>query len=417
MNFGDLMESPPAKAGFKTDFRHYMVSQYSSQYFVGRQQPQEMPGRNFIEYIVGIISFIKLAGKSRGQGMNKKFGVTSTGLIAPIIREGDNLAKIVTDTVLNAIDTIEDKDIIGITESVVARAQGNYVSVDEIAQNIKKVLGSPDKIFLYNPIYSRNRFAMILKAFSRAAKSQIIISMPPVDEVGNVLKNHPFTGLDYDKYYHEIVEKEGKQCVITQGKITADETTKCVHCGLHILQVENGWFQLTDFCKEKCEYGLLGSNKASEENLKLFPSKNYATELINTIQQNIKSKTGKTVEVMVYGDGCFKDPVGGIWEFADPVVSPAYTKALEGTPNELKLKNLADEKFKNLRGEDLNKAIKEEIARKSSNLKGNMSSQGTTPRRLTDLLGSLMDLTSGSGDKGTPIIYVKRYFQNYATEK
>ena len=349
--------------------------------------------------------------------MNKKYGVTSTGLIAPIIREGDDLSKIVTDTVLNAIDNIEDRDIVGITESVVARAQGNYVTVDEIAADIQKVLGNPEKIYLYCPIYSRNRFAMILKAFARAVKSQIILYMPSVDEVGNVLKNHPFTGLDYDAYYKEIVEKEGKKCLIVQQETVMDEKTKSVDCRLHLTQVNKGWFTLTDFCKEKCQYGLLGSNKASEEKLKLFPGKDYSTRLIDTIQQNIKSKTGKTIEVMVYGDGCFKDPVGGIWEFADPVVSPAYTKGLKGTPNELKLKNLADEKFKNLNGEELNKAIKEEIANKNANLKGNMSSQGTTPRRLTDLLGSLMDLTSGSGDKGTPIIYVKGYFKNYATEK
>lgn len=348
--------------------------------------------------------------------MNKKFGVISTGLIAPIIREGDNLAQIVIDTVLNAIDNIADRDIIGITESVAARAQGNYVSIDEIAANIKKVLGDPDKIFLYNPVYSRNRFAMILKAFARAAKSQIIISMPAIDEVGNVLRHHPFTGINYDEYYREIVEKEGKQCIITQEKLIKEPDTKCVHCGLHLTQVENGWFTLADFCKEKCEYGLLGSNKASEEKLKLFPSKDYSTELINTVQQAIQLKTGKKVEVMVYGDGCFKDPVGGIWEFADPVVSPAYTKGLEGTPNELKLKNLADEKFKDLQGEQLNKAIKETIANKERNLKGRMASQGTTPRRLTHLLGSLMDLTSGSGDKGTPIIYVKGYFQNFSDD-
>ena len=232
-----------------------------------------------------------------------------------------------------------------------------------------------------------------------------------------MLKHHPFTGLNYDEYYKSIVETEGKQCVIVQDKITKEPGTQCVHCGLHLAQVEEGWFTLADFCKEKCEYGLLGSNKASEENLKLFPSKAYSDKLINTIQQAIQFKTGKTVEVMIYGDGCFKDPVGGIWEFADPVVSPAYTNGLEGTPNELKLKNLADERFKDLQGEALSKAIKEAIASKDSNLKGNMASQGTTPRRLTDLLGSLMDLTSGSGDKGTPIIYVKGYFQNFSTEK
>ena len=351
--------------------------------------------------------------------MNKKYGVTSTGLIAPIIREGDPLAQIVTDTVLNAIDDVEDRDIIGITESVVARAQGNYVTIDEIATDIKKLMGNPESIILYSPIYSRNRFAMILKAFARAVKNKIIIYVTDTDEVGNVLRNHPFTGLNYDDYYKSIVEKEGKICEIhTEDLSRTSVNLPIVDCRLHLDENKsNNVFTLKDFCKDKCEWGLLGSNKASEEKLKLFPSKNYSTELITTIQKNIKSKTGKVVEVMVYGDGCFKDPVGGIWEFADPAVSPAYTKGLEGTPNELKLKNLADEKYATLNGEELNQAIKNEISQKSSNLKGNMSSQGTTPRRLTDLLGSLMDLTSGSGDKGTPIIYIKRYFQNYATEK
>ena len=351
--------------------------------------------------------------------MNKKYGVTSTGLIAPIIREGDDVARITIDTVLNAINNIEDKDVIGITESVVARAQGNYVTVDEIANDIKKVMNNPESIILYSPIYSRNRFAMILKAFARAVKNKIIICTTAIDEVGNVLQNHPFTGLNYDEYYNAIVRSEGKNCEICTKEISSlPADIPVVDCRLHLPENNTkGWFSLKDFCKNKCEWGLLGSNKASEEKLKLFPSKDYCTKVINTIQQEIKSKTGKVVEVMVYGDGCFKDPVGGIWEFADPVVSPAYTKGLEGTPNELKLKNLADEKYANLNGEELNQAIKNEISKKNSNLKGNMSAQGTTPRRLTDLLGSLMDLTSGSGDKGTPIIYVKRYFQNYATEK
>lgn len=351
----------------------------------------------------------------------KKFGVQSTGLIAPIIREGDNLSKIVVDTVLNSGIKIEDKDIIGITESVVARAQGNYITIDEVAEDIKKVLGTPRIITLFNPIYSRNRFAMILKAFARAAKEKVIIAMKEVDEVGNDLRNHPFTGLNYDEYYKSIVESEGKKCII----ITEDDNWNdivegevIVDCRLHLSDnFDNDCFTLKDFCKDKCYWGLLGSNKASEEKLKLFPSFDYADTLVNDISDIIFEKTGKLVEVMVYGDGCFKDPVGGIWEFADPEVAVAYTEGLEGTPNELKLKNLADEKYANLNGASLEIAIHNEISRKDNNLKGNMLSQGTTPRRYTDLLGSLMDLTSGSGDKGTPIVYVKGYFNNYATEK
>lgn len=354
--------------------------------------------------------------------MTRKYGVSSTGLIAPIIREGDNLAKIVTDTVLNAIDNIEDGDVIGITESIVARAEGNYVTIDEIVKDIKKVMGDPEYVVLYHPIYSRNRFAMILKAFARAVKKRVIIYMESVDEVGNVLRNHPFTGLNYDEYYKTIIESEGKEYILVT-KMTGDtpEVTtfpqdNIVDCSLHPT-VNWTKYTLMSFCKDKCEYGLLGSNKASEEKLKLFPSKKYSENTVNEIAWNIYRETGKKVGVMVYGDGCFKDPVGGIWEFADPVTSPAYTKGLEGTPNEVKLKNIADEKYANLNGKELENAIKADIQNKDNDLKGNMTSQGTTPRRYVDLLASLMDLTSGSGDKGTPIVYVKRYFENYGTEK
>ena len=351
----------------------------------------------------------------------KKFGVQSIGLIAPIIREGDNLVNIVVDTVLHSGLKIEHNDVIGITESVVARAQGNYVTIDEVAEDIKKKLNNPERVYLLYPIYSRNRFAMILKAFARAVKTSVTIKMPNVDEVGNKLKNHPFTGLNYDEYYKSIVEAEGKQCNIIHenGEIYfCGLSVSVIDCRLHLADnFDNDCFTLKDFCKDKCEYGLLGSNKASEEKLKLFPSKKYAEQLVTNIQEEIFRKTNVAVHVMVYGDGCFKDPVGGIWEFADPVVSPAYTKGLEGTPNEVKLKNLADEKYANLNGASLEIAIHNEISRKDNNLKGNMLSQGTTPRRYTDLLGSLMDLTSGSGDKGTPIIYVKGYFNNFASEK
>lgn len=352
--------------------------------------------------------------------MTRKYGVSSTGLIAPIIREGDNLAEIVTDVVLNAIDNIEDGDVIGITESIVARAEGNYVTIDKVAEDIKKVLCNPRIITLFNPIYSRNRFAMILKAFARATKEKIIINMPEVDEVGNMLRNHPFTGLNYDEYYKSIAESEGKKCVIiTEDNNWYDivEGEAIVDCRLHLADnFDNDCFTLRDFCKDKCEYGLLGSNKASEEKLKLFPSKKYSKELVEQVRRNIIGARCKIVKVMVYGDGCFKDPIGGIWEFADPVTSPAYTHGLEGTPNELKLKNIADEKYANLNGKELEKAIKEDIQNKDNNLKGNMVSQGTTPRRYVDLLASLMDLTSGSGDKGTPIVYVKRYFKNYSED-
>ena len=345
--------------------------------------------------------------------MSKKYGVSSTGLIAPIIRKGDDLCQIVCDTVLNAINNIEDRDIIGITESVVARAQGNYVTVDVVAEDIKKKFNNPKNIHVYKPIYSRNRFAMILKAIARAVKDTVFIVMPNVDEVGNVLKNHPFTGLNYDEYYKSIVEAEGKKCVIEYINNLPNSFDNVLDCQIH---KQNFTMNLARICDDKCEYGLYGSNKSSEEVLKLFPNTAKAKQLVQDIQAYIYGKTGKKVEVMIYGDGCFKDPVGGIWEFADPVVSPAYTDGLEGTPNEIKIKNFADDKYKDLSGEELTNAIKQEIRQKDNNLKGNMASQGTTPRRYTDLLGSLMDLTSGSGDKGTPIIYIKRYFDNLGSE-
>jgi len=280
-----------------------------------------------------------------------------------------------------------------------------------------------DVIFVDRPIYSRNRFAMILKAIARAAGKKVYIYMPGIDEVGNVRNNHPFTKLNYDEYYQSIVENEGKECEIWKSLWNERETLEQANIDDAFVIDARMYFTtsnlphefctLADICKDKCDYGLYGSNKASEEMLKLFPSYDYSHILVDTISNEIFEKTGKKVEVMIYGDGCFKDPVGGIWEFADPVVSPAYTQGLEGTPNELKLKNLADEKYARLNGRELSEAIREQIKRKDSDLKGSMSSQGTTPRRYTDLLGSLMDLTSGSGDKGTPIVYVKGYFKNY----
>ena len=356
--------------------------------------------------------------------MIKKYGVSSTGLIAPIIREGDNLAEIVTDTVLNAIDNIEDGDVIGITESVVARAQGNYVTIDEVAKDIKRQLNNPKEVFLIKPIYSRNRFAMILKAFARAVSETVYIYMPLIDEVGNVLRNHPFTGLNYDEYYKSIIEGEGKKFVLVESDTDSHfdvvrSEVPTVNCTLRPDEIDAEIeFTLAHFCHDKCEWGLLGSNKASEEKLKLFPSKKFSKQVVEKVVSNIYEKTGKKVFVMIYGDGCFKspNPEASIWEFADPVTSPACSEFLLNTPNELKLKNIADEKYANLSGKELEEAIKLDIQNKDNNLKGNMVSQGTTPRRYVDLLASLMDLTSGSGDKGTPIVYVKRYFENFATK-
>ena len=345
--------------------------------------------------------------------MSKKYGVSSTGLVAPIIREGDDLCKIVCDTVFDSIDNIEDGDIIGITESVVARAQGNYVTVDEVAEDIKKKFDNPENIHAYKPIYSRNRFAMILKAIARAVKDTVFIVMPNVDEVGNVLKNHPFTGLNYDEYYKSIVEAEGKKCVIEYINTLPHSFDDVLDCQIHR---QDFTMNLARICEDKCEYGLYGSNKSSEEVLKLFPDTKKAQELVEDIKKEIFERSSCNVEVFVFGDGAYKDPDSGIWELADKIVSPAYTDGLEGTPNEIKIKNFADDKYKNLSGEELSNAIKQEIKMSKRDLKGSMSSQGTTPRRYVNLLGSLADLTTGSGSKGTPIVYIKRYFDSYADE-
>ena len=357
----------------------------------------------------------------------RTIGTASYGLRAPIVKQGDDLIKIIVDTVLNSGLEIKDKDVLGITESIVARCQGNYVTIDEVAEEVRKISDNADVIIIDRPIYSRNRFAMILKAIARGTGKKVVIIMPPVDEVGNVVRNHPFTKLNYDEYYKSIVEGEGKECEIIDNIKSKEllsvykEDPFVIDAKMYFTtsqqeEIRDNSCTLADICKDKCEYGLYGSNKASEEMLKLFPSKSYAEAIVERVQGRIFIETGKKIEVMVYGDGCFKDPVGGIWEFADPVVSPAYTSGLEGTPNEIKIKNFADEKYKDLKGEELNTAIKEEIKNKSSNLKGSMTSQGTTPRRYTDLLGSLMDLTSGSGDKGTPFIYVQGYFDNMSND-
>lgn len=382
----------------------------------------------------------------------RNVGVISMGIRTPIIREGDDLAKIVVDSVLNTtlVDTkmvevkdnttksgwkleevktydLNDKDVIGITESVVARSLGNYVTIDEIALDLQLKFGGLRDYVIVNPIYSRNRFAMILKSIARAANKRVTIYMPDADEVGNPSGVNQFTGVNMKEYYTEIVKNEGVECVINECAYDYEyvpelENDIIIYCGLHDYEQwkedygDDKHITLAEICKNRCDYGLLGSNKATEEKLKLFPTKQTAQILVETIQEKIFKKTGKTVEVMVYGDGCFKDPVGGIWEFADPVVSPAFTKGLVGTPNEIKIKAFADDKFANLTGNELTEALKQEIKLKDSNLVGNMAAEGTTPRRFTDLLGSLMDLTSGSGDKGTPVILVQNYFKNYSID-
>lgn len=380
--------------------------------------------------------------------MNENVGVISMGIKTPIIREGDDLATIVVDSVLNATKmgekmvqpspnvkglvnvpgeffyNINHKDVIGITESVVARAQGNYVTVDEIAVDIIKKFGAAPVITVIKPIYSRNRFSMILKGIARAA-SKIIFDMPEFDEVGNPRGVNPFTGVDIMKYYKEICKNENCKCEFIDTSYpyqSTPDTTNWLYCGLHDFKewkehsqyfCNDKRFTLADICSDKCEYGLLGSNKATEEKLKLFPNKEKAQKLVKEIQRRISEKTGKIIYVCVYGDGCFKDAVGGIWEFADPVTMPAYTnpEIFESTPNEIKIKYLADNKYGKLKGKELDDAINKEIELyKGINLKGNMTSEGTTPRLYRDLLASLMDLTTGSGMRATPIVLIKNYF-------
>jgi F420-0:gamma-glutamyl ligase len=394
--------------------------------------------------------------------LERAVGTVVRGLRAPIINQGDDIEQIVVDTVLNAAKTegfsINDRDIVTITESIVARAQGNYASVDDIATDIKAKYGDKT-IGVIFPILSRNRFSLILKGIAKGAKKIVLMLSYPSDEVGNHLvsidaldekginpwtdvltekefrahfgyQKHPFTGVDYIEYYRSIIEEEGATCEIifsNNAKTVLQYTKHVLACDIHsrhrtkrILKNSGAEtvYGLDDLLNKPVNgsgfneaYGLLGSNKATEKTIKLFP--NNCQPIVEDIQQKLKTATGKTVEVMVYGDGAFKDPAGKIWELADPVVSPAYTSGLEGTPNEIKLKYLADNNFPHLKGEELQKAIAEYIQNKKEDLVGSMESQGTTPRRLTDLIGSLSDLTSGSGDKGTPIIYIQGYFDNY----
>ena len=395
--------------------------------------------------------------------MERLTGVKSIGIRGPIIREGDDIRKIVVESVINAAKSeniaLSDKDVVAITESIVARAEGNYATIDQIAKDIeekfhKKTFG------IVHPITSRNRFAIPLRGIARGAKKIILMLSYPTDEVGNAFitldeldekninpysdvltlseyrklfgnKMHEFTGIDYIDYYKTLIEDEGCECEIifaNQVKTILNYTKNVLACDIHTrfrtkrILKENGAeivYGLDDILTHSVDgsgynekYGLLGSNKAAEDKIKLFPSDKCKT-LVKDIQKDFIEKTGKKIEIMVYGDGAFKDPQGKIWELADPVVSPAYTDGLIGTPNELKLKFLADNDYKDLSGDELKVAIKDSIKKKDKSLKGNMISEGTTPRQLTDLLGSLSDLTSGSGDKGTPIILIQGYFDNY----
>ncbi len=397
--------------------------------------------------------------------MSRMVGTVSRGLRAPIIREGDDLVRIVTQSVLDAAKddgfTVRDRDIVAMTEAIVARAQGNYATVDQIAADVRAKLGG-GTVGVVFPILSRNRFAVCLRGIAMGCRKVVLVLSYPSDEVGNHLisveamdekgvdpyrdvltlsryrelfgyEKHPFTGVDYVEYYEGLIREAGAEVEVifaNDPRAVLAYTKDVLTCDIHtrarskrLLKAAGGErvFGLDDIltapvdgsgCNEK--YGLLGSNKATEEKVKLFPRDPQS--LVEAIQGKLLEVTGKHVEVMVYGDGAFKDPVGKIWELADPVVSPAYTAGLEGTPNELKLKYLADNDFAELSGEALRDAISGAIRKKDADLKGQMASEGTTPRRLTDLIGSLCDLTSGSGDKGTPIVYIQGYFDNYTTE-
>ena len=394
----------------------------------------------------------------------RNVGTVVRGIRTPIIKENDNLKDIVVESLMKAQESegfkFHDKDVVAITEAVVGISEGNYVTVDEIARDLQEKFPSKNIGVVY-PILSRNRFSMILKAIARGMNKITILLSFPKDEVGNgildeeLLENskydltsiikekeyketfgtylHPFTGINMVDFYKELVESENCEVEFVfsnNPKEILNYTKDVLTCDIHTryktkkIIKENGGnnvYGLFEIMTKpinnsgyNSEYGLLGSNKSTEEKLKLFPRTGQT--LVEEISKKLKELTGKNIEVMVYGDGAFKDPVGQIWELADPVVSPAYTKGLEGTPNEIKLKYISDNKFANLKGEELKNAIKEEIKTKDKNLKGNMLSQGTTPRRITDLIGSLCDLTSGSGDKGTPVVFIQGYFDNLSDE-
>ena len=394
--------------------------------------------------------------------MERKVGTISRGIRCPIIREGDDLVEIAVNSVMEAAKSegysLRDRDVIALTESIVARAQGNYASIQDIAEDVKAKLGG-ETVGVIFPIMSRNRFAICLKGIAMGAKKVVLMLSYPSDEVGNALltydqldeaginpytdvlslekyrelfgeNKHEFTGVDYVQYYSDLIKEAGAEVEIifaNQATAILDYTDCVLTCDIHT-RARSKWLLKAAGAKVVCgmddiltssvngsgyneKYGLLGSNKSTEDKIKLFPRD--CQGLVEAIQNRILELTDKHVEVMVYGDGAFKDPQGKIWELADPVVSPAFTSGLVGTPNELKLKYLADNDFKNLSGAELKEAISNSINQKSSNLVGNMASQGTTPRQLTDLIGSLCDLTSGSGDKGTPIIHIQGYFDNF----
>ena len=397
--------------------------------------------------------------------MSRMVGTVSRGVRAPIIRTGDNLVDIVTDSVLAAAESegfeLRDRDIVAMTEAIVARAQGNYASVDDIATDVKAKLGG-ETVGVIFPILSRNRFAICLRGIAKGAKKIVLMLSYPSDEVGNHLisldaldekgidpykdvldlkkyrelfgyEKHTFTGVDYVEYYETLIKESGAEAEIifaNDPRAVLAYTKDVINCDIHtrartkrLLKAAgaNRVYGLDEILNAPVNgsgynenYGLLGSNKSTEDQVKLFPRE--CQPIVDAIRTKLYEKTGKNIEVMVYGDGAFKDPVGKIWELADPVVSPAYTPGLEGTPNELKLKYLADNDFADLSGDALKNAIKEKIHQKDGNLVGQMVSEGTTPRRLTDLIGSLCDLTSGSGDKGTPIVYIQGYFDNYTNE-
>ena len=397
--------------------------------------------------------------------MSRMVGTVSRGIRAPIIRNGDDIVEIVTDSILEASKDdgfeIRDRDIVAMTEAIVARAQGNYASVDDIAADVKAKFGG-ETVGVIFPILSRNRFAICLRGIAKGAKKVVLMLSYPSDEVGNHLisldmldekgvnpytdvlslekyrelfgyEKHPFTGVDYVEYYEGLIRECGADVEIifaNDPRAVLKYTKNVLNCDIHSRfrtkrLLRNAGAEIVYGLDEilnapvngsgyNADYGLLGSNKATEDQVKLFPRD--CQPIVDAIQKKLYDATGKMVEVMVYGDGAFKDPVGKIWELADPIVSPAYTSGLEGTPNELKLKYLADNDFAGLSGDALKEAIKAKIVTKDNNLVGQMASEGTTPRRLTDLIGSLCDLTSGSGDKGTPIVFIQGYFDNYTTE-
>ena len=396
--------------------------------------------------------------------MSRMTGTVSRGIRCPIFKEGDDLAKIIPDTIIEAGKsdgfTLHDRDVVAITESVVARAQGNYCTIDDIAADVKNKLGGND-IGVIFPITSRNRFSVLLTGIAKGAKKIYLMFSYPSDEVGNAFLTldeldekgvnpysdvlteerfhelfgdpvHEFTGVNYVDFYRQLIEATGCECEIifaNQAKVILDYTKNVLTCDIHtrartkrILKAKGANVcGLDDLMTAPIngsgyneKYGLLGSNKATDEKVKLFPRD--AQDLVENIQKRFKELTGKNIEVMVYGDGAFKDPQGKIWELADPVVSPFFTKGLRGTPNEVKIKYLADNDYSDLKGEELKEAIRDSIRKKDSDLVGKMVSEGTTPRQLTDLIGSLCDLTSGSGDKGTPVVLVQGYFDNYTND-